>query len=96
MVARSFRYSCRVLVAIETNLSDLWAAFSALIIFVRRNLVKAEFLEKRAEAGMGGPNIGTFFDLVTAILKQQRLLSCVSQEHYYKHQRDKNILEMRS
>ena len=71
MVARSFRYSCRVLVAIETNLSDLWAAFSALIIFVRRNLVKAEFLENRAEAGMGGPNIGTFFDLVTAILKQR-------------------------
>ena len=71
MVARSFRYSCRVLVAIETNLSDLWAAFSALMIFVRRNLVKAEFLEKRAEAGMGGPNIGTFFDLVTAILKQR-------------------------
>ena len=47
MLARSFRYSCRVLVAIETNLSDLWAAFSALIILVRMNLVKEEFFEGR-------------------------------------------------
>ena len=91
MVARSFRYSCLVLVAIETNLSDLWAAFSALMIFVRRNLVKAEFLENRAEAGMGGPNIGTFFDLVTAILKQQSVSQfdphCVlSRNTTYKHQ----------
>ena len=47
----------------------LWAACSALIIFVSRNFVKAEFLEKRAEAGMGGPNIGTFLDREMAKLK---------------------------
>lgn len=72
MLARSFRYSCLVLVAIETNLSDLWAAFSALIILVRMNLVKEEFFENRAEAGIGGPNMGTFFDLVTARLELQK------------------------
>ena len=69
MEAKSFRYSCRVLVAMETNLSDLCAAFSALMILVSRNLVKLEFLENRAEAGMGGPNMGTFLDRDTAILK---------------------------
>ena len=46
---------------------------SALMILVRRNLVKAELLEKRAVAGMGGPNIGTFLDRDTAILQHGRL-----------------------
>ena len=55
--------------AMETNLSDLWAAFSALMILVNKNLVKLEFLENRAPAGMGGPNIGTFFDRDIAILE---------------------------
>ena len=50
-------------------MSDLWAAFSALMIFVNKNFVKLEFLENKAAAGIGGPNIGTFFDLDTAILK---------------------------
>ena len=68
MEAKSFRYSCRVLVAMETNLSDLCAAFSALMILVSRNLVKLELLENKAEAGMGGPNMGTFLDRETAIL----------------------------
>ena len=39
------------------------------MIFVRRNFVKAEFFEKRAEAGMGGPNIGTFLDREIARLE---------------------------
>lgn len=30
-VARSFRYSCLVLLAIALNFSDLWAAFSAFM-----------------------------------------------------------------
>ena len=71
-------------------MSDLWAAFSALMIFVRRNLVKAEFLEKRAEAGIGGPNIGTFFDLVTAILKQQVIIELY--QLLLQEQLDKNII----
>ena len=40
--------------------------------------MKEEFLENRAEAGMGGPNMGTFFDLVTAILKMQERLEVLS------------------
>ena len=55
----------------ETNLSDLWAAFSALMILVNKNLVKVEFLEKRAPAGMGGPNMGTFLERDIAILKHE-------------------------
>ena len=31
--------------------------------------MKAEFFEKRAEAGMGGPNIGTFLDREMARLQ---------------------------
>ena len=31
--------------------------------------MKLEFLENKAEAGMGGPNMGTFLDRDTAILK---------------------------
>ena len=52
----------------ETNLSLRWAAFSALITLVNRNLVKAADLGNSAPAGMGGPNIGTFLDRVTATL----------------------------
>ena len=55
--------------AIETNLSDRWAAFSAFITLVRINFVKDEDFVKSAPAGIGGPNIGTFLDLVTATLK---------------------------
>ena len=72
MVAKSFRYSCRVRVAIDTNLSERWAAFSAFTILVRRKRVKAAVLGNKAPAGMGGPNMGTFLDLVTAMLKTER------------------------
>ena len=39
--------------------------------------MKAVFLEKRAEAGMGGPNIGTFFDREMAILKKKKMICFV-------------------
>ena len=52
-----------------TNLSLRCAAFSALITFVSKNLVKVLPFEKTAPAGIGGPNIGTFLLRVTAMLK---------------------------
>ena len=58
-----------------TNLSLLWAAFSALMTLVRRNLVKVVPLVKSAPAGMGGPNMGTFLLRVTAILGRRGRVS---------------------
>ena len=45
--------------------------------------MKAEFFEKRAEAGMGGPNIGTFLDREIARLKNEKNMYRNTNLHRY-------------
>ena len=70
LVAKSRRISCRVRVAIATNLSELVVtAFSPFIIFVSKKSVKAlDFGKVISCLGIGGPNVGTDFALLTAML----------------------------
>lgn len=66
--AKSFKYSCLVLVAIARNFSDLCAAFSALITLASRKSLNTADLGNVTPLGMGGPNGGTSLDLETATL----------------------------
>lgn len=68
LATRSLRYSCLVLVAIVTNFSDLWAAFSALMTLEIRKSAKSLDLGKVAFSGRGGPKMGTSLDRVTDTL----------------------------
>ncbi|TNN87282.1 hypothetical protein EYF80_002484 [Liparis tanakae] len=68
--ARSRRYSCRVRVAMAPNLSDLWAAFSALMTLPNRKSLKTVDLGKVTPLGIGGPKEGTSWERVTATLQK--------------------------
>ena len=75
-VPRSLSSSARVLTAIVTNLSERWAAFSALMILASRKSAKARDLAKRPPGGSGGPNMGTDLERDTATLEEERGGKC--------------------
>jgi len=59
-------------VAIVLNFADLCAAVSALISLAKRKSANAFPRGNVADSGMGGPNMGTSFDLVTATLENKK------------------------
>lgn len=71
--ARSFRYSCRVRVAMARNFSDLCAAFSPLMTLASRKSLKTADFGKVTDLGIGGPNGGTSLDLDTATLEKNKM-----------------------
>lgn len=73
--ARSFRYSCRVRVAMALNFSDLCAAFSPLMTLASRKSLKTADFGKVTDLGIGGPKGGTSLDLDTATLKERESIN---------------------
>lgn len=64
----SFRCSCLCRALIVTKVSDLCAAFSALMIFVSRKFLNSGEAENIQPGGIKGPKNGMSLRLDTAIL----------------------------
>ena len=67
--------------AMVWNLSDLCAAFSALITLASKKSLKTSDFRNVVPLGIGGPKGGASLDRVTAILRREKLFRRQKERH---------------